>query len=198
MAALYNGRLAEYGYDVRTVGWGSAESQRLRFAVLCRGLSLRGARILDLGCGLGDLVPWLETYHGDDFDYTGLDLSADLVVAAAARHGGARRRFLTGTLSADLDVGRLDLILLSGTLTFRTHDNVSTMRSLLALAFERCDGAVCANFLSSYADHELQKNFHFAPEVVFAYAKTLTPYVALHHDYPLLEFTVQLFRHPHP
>ena len=195
LTGLYNGRFATLGHDVKTVGWGSSDSQALRFAVLCRGLDLAGRRVLDIGCGLGDFVPWAESVYGADFDYVGLDVSSDLVTAAAQRHGGARRVFLADTLGADSDLGWFDVVVLSGTLTFRTEDNLGTMRTLLALAYARCRGAVCVNFMSSQADHRLEKNFHYVPAEVFAFARTLTPHVVLHHDYPLHEFTVQLFRH---
>jgi len=198
LTGLYNGRLAELGHDVRTVGWSSAASQALRFSVLCRGLDLAGRRILDIGCGLGDFVPWAEGVHGTDFDYVGLDLAADLVAAAQSRHGGDRRRFIADTLAQGSDLGAFDVIVLSGTLTFRTADNRATMQSLLTRAFACCRGTVCANFMSSYADRQLEKNFHFVPEDVFGFAKTLTPYVTLYHDYPLYEFTVQLHRQPMP
>ena len=55
-AALYNDRYNEFGNDVRTVGWGSQQDQILRFEVLFRGFDPRGKTILDIGCGLGDLV----------------------------------------------------------------------------------------------------------------------------------------------
>jgi len=58
MTELYHGRLDVHGADVRTVGWSSRSDQHLRFEVLCRGLDLRGKRILDIGCGLGDFIPW--------------------------------------------------------------------------------------------------------------------------------------------
>ena len=196
LAGLYNGRLAEHGLDVRTVGWGSAADQAMRFEVLCRGINLRGARVLDIGCGLGDFVPWAEARSGSDFDYVGLDLAADLITAAQNQHRGPRRLFLADTLGPHSELGTFDLIVLSGTLTFRTTDNDATMRRLLGEAWARCRGALCVNFMSSYADHQLAKNFHYAPEAVFAHAKSLTPYVALHHDYPLYEFTAQLFRSP--
>jgi ubiquinone/menaquinone biosynthesis C-methylase UbiE len=196
LTELYNGRFGQFGHDVKAVGWGSTESQQLRFAILCRGVSLAGARVLDVGCGLGDFVPWAESRFGADFDYVGLDLSGDLVQAARARFGTPRRSFLEGTLHSALEIGRFDVVVMSGTLTFRTSDNEGTMRAMLAQAFARCDGVVSANFLSCYVDYQLPKNHHFAPEQVFAYARTLTPYVTLYHDYPLHEFSVQLHRHP--
>jgi SAM-dependent methyltransferase len=196
LTALYDGRLKEHGLSARTVGWGSEDDQRMRFEVLCRGLDLRGLHILDIGCGLGDFVPWAEEKFGPDFDYTGIDLSGSLVQAAAQRFQNPRRKFLVGTLTTDSDIGEFDVAVLSGTLTFKTTDNAATMRSVLKSAYERCRLAVCSNFMTSYADSRLEKNFHYLPEEVFAFSKSLSRFVSLHHDYNLYEFTVQILRQP--
>ena len=198
ISALYDGRFAELGEDIRTVGWGSARSQALRFEILCRGLDLRAKRILDVGCGLGDFVPWAEARFGPGFEYVGIDLAEDLVRSAQKRLGSATRRFFVGTLGPDSELGEFDIIVLSGTLTFKTSDNIATMQNILRNAFLRATGSVCINFMSTYADSQLAKNFHYSPEDTFKFAKTLSPHVALHHDYPLHEFTLQIFRQPNP
>jgi SAM-dependent methyltransferase len=194
LTSLYNGRLAEHGASVQTVGWRSAADQALRFDVLCRGLDLRNQRVLDLGCGLGDFVAWAESRFGPDFDYIGMDLAEKLIESATQRFGGPRRKFIADTLGPTTDVGSLDAIVSSGALSFRTSDNMKTMRSLLTEAWDRTRGALCVNFLSSYVDYQLPKNFHYKPEEVFSFAKSLSRWVILHHDYPLYEFTIQVFR----
>ena len=196
LTELYHGRLEELGADVRTVGWSSRSDQHLRFEVLCRGLDLRGKRVLDVGCGLGDFIPWAEEKFGSDFNYVGMYLSGGLVLAAREQFGGKRRQFVEGTLTPGSSIGEFDITLLSGTLTFRTSDNISTMQSLLSCAWDRSREAVCSNFMTRYADTALEKNFHYQPEQVFAFAKSLSRFVALHHDYDLWEFTVQVLRQP--
>lgn len=197
LTGLYDGRLAEHGISVKTVGWGSVSDQHMRFEVLCRGLNLSGLRVLDIGCGLGDFVPWAEQQYGPDFHYTGIDLSPDLISAARQRFDNQpHRSFIAGTLTPDSDIGEFDVTVLSGTLTFKTADNLATMRSVLASAWARSRVAVCSNFMTSYADTQLEKNFHYSPEQVFGFAKSLSRHVVLHHDYDLYEFTVQVFREP--
>jgi len=196
LTGLYEGRLNELGADVRTVGWGSRSDQHLRFEVLCRGLDLRGKQVLDIGCGLGDFVPWAELKFGPEFDYLGMDLSTGLIEAAKRRFGGVRRRFVEGTLTPHSSIGEFDISVLSGTLTFKTSDNLSTMRSILSSAWERSREALCCNFMTSYAHSALDKNFHYRPEEVLAFAKSLSRFVTLQHDYDLWEFTIQIFREP--
>ena len=196
LSGLYEDRLVLHGMDVRTVGWSSESDQHMRFEVLCRGLDLRGKKILDVGCGLGDFIPWAENKFGTDFDYLGIDFSNGLVAAAEKRFQSQRRKFVTGTLTPQSDLGEFDIAVFSGTLTFKTTDNIATMRSVLGSAWERTREAVCSNFMTSYADSELDKNFHYKPEEVFSFAKTLSRYVTLYHDYELWEFTIQVLMHP--
>lgn len=196
LTGLYDGRLAEHGISVKTVGWRSESDQQMRFEVLCRGLDLTGKRVLDIGCGLGDFIPWAEAKYGADFDYVGMDLSPGLVKTAGERFPGGRRRFIAGTLTRDSDLGEFDIAILSGTLTFKTADNMATMRSILSSAYALCREAVCSNFMTSYADSQLEKNYHYSPEDIFTFAKSLSRFIVLYHDYDLYEFTVQVLRQP--
>ena len=196
LKAFYDKRFKELGEDVRTVGWGSRADQHLRFEVICRDLDLRGKRILDIGCGLGDFIPWAEQKFGPDFDYVGVDLSKGMISAASQRFNNPRRQFFDGAFALENPSGEFDISILSGTLTFKTSDNNLVMRRVLSTAWEKSREAICANFMTSYADRCLEKNHHFSPEEVFAFAKSLSRFVVLYHDYDLWEFTVQILRGP--
>lgn len=195
IAALYDDRLDETGDDVGTVGWGSRADQALRFALLLRDVDVRGRRVLDVGCGLGDLVAHLDAVTSGDFDYTGIDIATRLVDRARELRGGDRRRFLVAEL-ADLGDEQFDVVLCSGALTVETGANEVYARAAMSRMFAVSSDVVAVNFLSSYVDFEAPKNHHFDPSELFRFAKTLTPYVALLHDYPLWEFTLQLRRRP--
>ena len=192
-ADLYNSRYEEYGRDLRTVGWGRREDQVLRFEVLLRGLDPRGKTILDVGCGLADLVPFLQERTGGDFRYVGIDVAQRLVEDARRVHGGPERSFLVGDVFA-ADVPRADLVVLSGALSLRSEGIEDYARATLQRMFELCDEAACLNFLSKYADWEAERNQHYQPEQVFAWARAAARRVNLLHDYPLYEFTVQMLR----
>ena len=191
---LYEGRLAEFGHDVRTVGWSSKADQWLRFSVLCRGLALDGKRILDVGCGLGDFVDFLESRGCENYRYVGLDISSKLIHEAETKFGDERRQFVSGDLLDGLDLGTFDIVVSSGALSFRIADNIGLARQMMAAMFGLTREALAVNFLTSYVDYQLPKNFHYEPEQMFALARSMTRFVRLHHDYPLYEFTLQLFR----
>jgi len=191
-ANLYNERFELYGRDVRTVGWGSRADQLLRFEVLLRNLNLKGKSFLDVGCGLGDLVPFLNERTKGDFQYIGIDVAERLVEDARHLHTSGRCNFLHGDLFS-VEVPEVDIAVLSGALSFRTPGITEYAQQTLERMYLLSREAACLNFLSKYADYELEKNEHYYPEVVFAWSRRISHRVNLFHDYPLYEFTIQLF-----
>lgn len=193
VASLYNARFDEYGSDVKTVGWGNESSQYLRFDVLFRGLDPKGRTILDVGCGLGGLIPYLERHTGGDFRYIGVDIAEKLIGEAAAKYGGAGRDFYVGDIHS-VTLPPVDIAVLSGALSFKAGGMeeyaYGTMERMYALSRK----AACLNFLTKYVDYELDKNQHYQPEMIFSKARQIARYVNLIHDYPLYEFTVQLLK----
>ena len=189
---LYEIRYSQFGNNYKTVGWGSIKDQVLRFDMLCRGLDLTGKTILDIGCGLGDIVPYLEARYPAGFKYTGIDLAPSLIEAAQEEFTQPNISFICGDMNKLNESEQYDIVLLSGALSYRVHDNKSYAKAMLKKLFRMSREVISVNFLSDYVDYQEEKNFHYSPEDMFQFAKTLTKWVALYSDYPLWEFTIQL------
>ena len=189
---LYESRYKQYGHNHKTVGWGSETDQILRFDILCKGLDLKGKSILDVGCGLGDLVPYLEIVTGGDFHYTGIDLAPALVTSAQEEFQQSNVQFKCSEMSSFSENEHYDIALLSGALNYRIEDNIGNTEIVLDKLFRITKESVAVNFLSDYVDYQEKKNFHYSPEDMFRYAKLLSRWVAIYHDYPLWEFTIQI------
>jgi len=196
IVGLYEARLSEFGDDVRTLGWKSRTDQWLRFSVLCRGLVLSGKRILDVGCGFGDFVEFLGERDCTEYTYVGVDISPGLVKEARLRHGAKQHEFIAADLLEEHPFGEFDVVISSGALSFRISDNTALAKLMLTKMFNLSSEVVAANFLSSYVDYQLSKNFHYQPEAMFSFGRSLTRWIRLYHDYPLYEFTLQLFHNP--
>ena len=193
VADLYNTRFGEYGRDIKTVGWGSKNDQYLRFEMLFRGLDMRGKKIADIGCGLGDLVPFIRERTGGDFNYVGVDIAEKLIQDASKAYGDERTQFFTGDIFS-VDLLDVDIAVMSGALSFKTEGVEEYAHATMRRMFELSDEAASLNFLSKYVDFELEKNQHYYPEKMFSNGKELSRKVNLFHDYPLYEFTIQVIK----
>ena len=192
-ASLYNSRFEQYGRGIKTVGWGSEDSQHLRFEVLFRELEPKGKTILDVGCGLGDLIPYLEERTNGDFKYIGIDIAEKLVDDANAHFGTVDRIFHTGDIFS-VSLPQIDISVLSGVLSYKTSGIEDYAHNTIKKMFELSNEAACLNFLTKYVDYELEKNQHYQPEIIYSWAKQLSKRVNLIDDYPLHEFTLQLLK----
>jgi ubiquinone/menaquinone biosynthesis C-methylase UbiE len=192
-AALYNDRYDLYGNNLKTVGWGTSEDQILRFEMLFRGLNPKGKTILDVGCGLGDLIDYLDNVTGGDFNYIGVDIAEKLISSAKETYSRPNVKFYAGDVSLDI-LNPVDISVLSGALSFKTTGIEKYAYETMKRMFELSKEVACLNFLSKYVDFETEKNQHYSPEIMFSKAKEFSKRVVIYHDYPLYEFTIQLLK----
>ena len=191
LVGLYSERVAELGYDVRSLGWKSREDQTLRFQVLADIADLSNSAVCDVGCGFGDLLPYLsERFRA--VQYHGVDICQDLLEIARRRRPDVRFS-LADILSPDYSE-LADWHLLSGALSYKLTDNLAFTERMLGRMLELSSKGVAANFLSTHVNYQHPRNYHHDPCDVFRIAKRLTSKVTLRHDYPLWEFTVYLYK----
>lgn len=114
---LYFGdRLAAYGNDPRGVDWHSAAAQQARFDALLRIGITEGATVLDAGCGLGHLYPYLQE-KGIAVRYTGCDLSEAHVAHARTLYPHAR--FIAADAARVVAAETFDYVIACGLLHLR-------------------------------------------------------------------------------
>lgn len=187
---FYQERYERLGGDIGSVGWRDEASQRLRFRILSEIADLSHCSICDVGCGFGDLCSFLgQRFEG--VEYVGLDICGDLLKEAEARCPGVsfeERDILSAPVQRSFD-----FVLSSGALSYRIKDNKTHIKRMLEECMRMTKAGVAVNFLSSYVDYQLDKNFHFSPEEAFRIGRQLTPHVTVRHDYPLYEFTMYLY-----
>lgn len=193
VCCLYEERLKNFGYHYKSLGWGSWHDQHLRFRILSEIGNLDNSFIVDVGCGFGDLYPYLRKRF-KHIRYLGIDLSVELVKKAKELYSKSGAKFSVANILDSSFKKKADYYLLSGALNFRLRENLELAKNTLEKMFYLSRKAVACNFLSKYVDYEAEKNFHYHPEEIFAFGKKLTKYVSLRHDYPLWEFTIYLYK----
>ena len=203
VSAHYEAALAAHGTTAKGVDWKDEDGQRLRHRQFLRLVEAdRDASVLDLGCGYGDLLPFLRA-HGHRGRYVGLDVSPAMIDAARKLHGeGPDRVFHVAAVPSEatdyaIASGVLNVIRGADPPTWSRY--VEAIIETLATNSRRGFGF---NMLSLNSDSERRRaDLHYAdpPATLAAMVARHGRHVALLQDYGLWEFTM-LVRHPpvHP
>ena len=191
---FYAQRWEQYGYDTRSLGIGSRESQEIRFRVLTEIGDLANASLLDVGCGFGDLFLYL-AQRGIPVRYTGLDIQPAFIEEARRRH--PEGEFFCADIEYFEPKRAPDYVLISGTFNVKfREDQEAWIFRMLRRMFAMAKRGVGINMLSTYSDpgHHREDMFYCSPERAFAEAHAITRWVALRHDYLPHDFTLYLHR----
>ena len=188
----YNDRLAKHGETIETMASGTEERRNIRFKVLSEIGIQDGDSILDLGCGFGDFLNYLEN-ENVSVEYTGYDINPALIGIAKKRF--PERVFEVKDILAE-DFPSFDYIVSSScfNLPLSGHDNYDFAEMVMRKCYAHSHKGVAIDFLSNYVDFHSAEGFHYSPERLFALAKGITKRVKLRHDYPLYEFNIYLYK----
>jgi len=131
---FYKELLDKYGMGPQVVGWGSVDSQRIRFEILLNIIKEKKGNVslLDVGCGTCDLYEYIiEKYDNTklNIDYYGIDLSSDMVCEARKAHCIERNRVRTSSLKNYKPGRRFDYVVASGIFSHSNYTEVN--RSIL-------------------------------------------------------------------
>jgi SAM-dependent methyltransferase len=105
-------RILSAPFAYRALGFITGQGGRARF-VEDHLRARAGMRILDIGCGPGDILDYLP----EQVEYLGFDVSAEYIESARARYGNRAQFFCQRVSAADLGHGgSFDIVIASGVL----------------------------------------------------------------------------------
>ena len=177
----------------KSLNWGSREGQHLRFKILAGIGLLEGKRILDVGCGLGDFAEWLDQ-NNIRVEYTGLDLTPDLV--GQARKNYPERYFFQGSILDEslLKGQQFDFVFSSGIFCTYNRDGDAWLKAAVSRMWLLCKEGVAFNSLSTWSEVLESDEYYADPAATLEFCRTLTPWVAMRHDYHPRDFTIFISR----
>jgi SAM-dependent methyltransferase len=191
VSRYYDELLARHGDDARSCDYGDPRSQVAKFRVMAAVEGMRrGARVLDVGCGLAHFADHLET-EGLEVDYVGVDLSPAMVARAR------ERRPTLDIRQANLlheDLGEFDVVVANGIFYLLGDEAPALMRALVERMWMRAKRALAFNSLSTWAPDPEPGEFHADPLETMAFCRTLTGRLVLRHDYHFRDFTIYAYR----
>jgi ubiquinone/menaquinone biosynthesis C-methylase UbiE len=180
---VYNNRFGLHD-GVRSLGWGSHESQQIRFKILLeiKGYTI-GDSVLDVGCGLGDMSQLVN-------NYTGIDLRQSVLEQAKIKYPNVRL-FCFGTKAVDAS---FDWVFASGIFCFCKgwEKQIRTeIREMLRIASK----GVAFNILSRRSQGSRKSGIKYATvcEFMSVLGKNVKRFV-IRHDYLDNDFTVYIYK----
>lgn len=187
LCAHYQSLFHRYGTTHDAVQWSSVRSQQRRFKVLADVVD-QDSRILDVGCGLGDLLGYLRQHHGFVGQYEGVDQVSEFIATARDKYiADTKVQFQISDVTQEPLVGQYDCALSSGLFNNRLHkhtDNWPWLTHTAAQLFEVSQRVAAFNALSAWMTPREQSLFYVDPERLVSWcAKNLTDNLVLRHDY---------------
>ena len=160
----YSDRFKKFGYDTKTLGWGTEEQQIKRFQEFSKLISdLKSKVVIDIGCGFGDYYKFL----GDEgcLKYIGLDINPDLINEANKIYKNfSNVEFLCKDLLFEKSTTPLGNIgVMIGVLNLNFHGEIKNFefsKTLIENAFTYVDDVLLIDFISCYRTEKYQGRFY--------------------------------------
>jgi ubiquinone/menaquinone biosynthesis C-methylase UbiE len=189
----YESQLKAHPEPEKRVGWKTAESQRVRFEEFTRVGSLKGSKILDVGCGLGAFWGYLREKEFT-VKYTGIDLFPEVIQEAQKFYPDANfevRHILTRPYPART----FDYSFLSGVFNVKVKDNWLYTKTMLRQILRQTKKAVAFNILNADSGLKESNRFVVTPQEITAMARSLgVKKTHLLDHYHHLDITLFLYR----
>ncbi len=193
----YEPRMSDGRENYDILDWGDQASQHARFTVLVDNVPLAGQRVLDLGCGLGDLWAFMKQKN-IDVKYTGVDIVAPMISRASETHTDAR--FIAADVfAADCDAfgdtlgdKNFDIVFCSGMLNLDLGNSHSFLRVAVARMIELSREFIVFNLLHVRAQPQYRHCVYHDPAEVQEMLCEFPGEIRVIDDYLPNDFTVIL------
>lgn len=185
----YDALVRRHGHSPEACDYGRRESQRIKFEILAQAAPLAGKSLLDVGCGFADFADFLAEVN-PPASYTGWDISPAMVREAARLHQEleiSRTNILTEPVGR-----RFDVVVANGIFYLLGEKAGELMQQFIVKMLATANEVVAFNSLSSWAIDQEPGEFYADPVATLEFCRTLTPRVALRHDYHSRDFTIYL------
>jgi ubiquinone/menaquinone biosynthesis C-methylase UbiE len=185
----YEPLLNKYSSGYEILDWESLESQIKRFDVLIESTNLSGKKILDVGCGTGDLFKYLYSQNCDA-DYYGIDILEKMVERAYEIH--PKGRFFTGDIFKESPFSKkqFDIVFCSGVFNLNMEDNESFLKSALPVFFAHAKEKVIFNVLDPGHFVHSNKYYFFSQKEILQWIREYTDNVKVASGYIPNDFTI--------
>ncbi len=185
-------RLAQTAPGVSRVGWLDALQQQVQFEAMLNLNIAPDDSALDVGCGVGDLLPAL-IERGFQGTYTGVDLLPAFIAEAQAKFANyPHAQFIVGN-AVRLALPPHDFVFASGLFDYKIEDSLRHWEATLTNLFGLARKALVWNGYSQLPDG---RDDMWAVDVgrAAALCRRLSPFWQIHSHYAPNHYTAFLFK----
>ena len=177
-----------HGKKPASLGWPKGR-QNLRFKVMSEIGNIKNSKILDVGCGFGDFLTFLNSKK-KKVEYTGIDINPIFIKIAKSIH--SEGYFQKRDIEITKFNKKFDWSFAIGTTNMK--GNYEYVENLMSEMLRISKKGIAMDFMSSYVDFKRRGSSHFEPEKIFKIAKKLSKRVVIRHDYLPFEFCVYIYK----
>lgn len=183
------------GYpDYYILGWESEEAQKSRFEKLVGNIELNGAKILDIGCGTGNLLEYIGSGFSN-YKYTGIDVLPHMIERAKKKGLNGQFYCMDIFKNNPFTAGAFDVIFSSGIFNLNLGNNEKFLEEALEVFVHLSSGNIAFNLLWDKSTDKDARYFYFSPDEV--YLRISDKYssgwnIAIEKGYLSNDFTVRL------
>lgn len=198
---------ARTGGDFDVLNWPNSQDIAKRYETLLSAVDFdayskeRPLRLLDVGCGLGLLLEYLEANDLlDKVSYTGVDL-VDAILTEVRKRWPDQRFDQRDVRDAPYPEGSFDYCIICGIFTVKHgnsyEDALRLAHGTLSAVWPSVTLGLAFNAMSKHVDWERDDLFHWPLDDIMAFCKqNLSRHVALSLDYGLWESSTIVRKSP--
>lgn len=191
---MYYQKLSEESRDSNYVGSWGGTNQDFRYKELVIPEIFRDASILEIGCGLGGFLEYLESQKLiKPGQYCGIDIVKQMEQANSIKWPQHKFRTLD-VLNEEFDE-EYDVVVLCGVFNMNTPNSREYMEKLLKASFDHCKKMLSFNFISSYVNYRDTEMAYHNPMEVFSFCiENLSRKVIVNHHYSKCDVSCKVMR----
>lgn len=191
---IYKQAFESFGDTPNSVLWPKGRQDE-RFEALTKHIQKNSFSILDFGCGLAHLKPYLDTKF-TDFDYIGADIVADFIKNNQEKY--PKSEFLKIEKVQDIQQS-YDYIVSSGAFNMLYVEDINAHKKIvfdtLKYLFEKTNVLLSVNFMRDEVDFIQQGAYHQNINEIYSFViNNLSKRLVIDTSYMPYEYTITIFK----
>ncbi len=173
--------------------WDDPQKQAFRFHEIYSFVGSQTDSILDLGCGNGEFLPYVNTL-GHIGSYCGIDVNEELVFEAKNRF--PKYDFHLLNILEESHTFHADNVVISGLFNVNFGQDLPFIKKMVKKAYEMADKKLIFNAISTHVNFTQESMFYIDPSEILNFCiQELSPTVTLKHGYLSHNYTVCVDKH---